>query len=240
MDDDVDPVDVRDLTVIRGTVTAVDSISLSLARGAITGLLGPSGSGKTTLMRAIVGSQRITSGSVTVLGLPAGSPAVRARVGYMAQLPALYSDLTVEENLHYFGEVLRVDRGRVTEVIERVDLASRKAALVRTLSGGETNRASLGVALLGDPEVLILDEPTVGLDPLLRRSLWGQFRELAAQGITLLVSSHVMEEAVRCDRLVLMRSGGILFDGDRAELTRSTATDDIESAFIRLAEGGPS
>lgn len=227
---------VEDLTVIRGTVTAVGGVDLELQPGGITGLLGPSGSGKTTLMRAIVGSQRLTAGRVQVLGHPAGSRPVRGRVGYMAQAPALYSDLTVLENLRYFGTVLGdtdVDR-----VVDRVELGPRRDALVRTLSGGELNRASLAVALLGSPAVLILDEPTVGLDPLLRRDLWSQFRTLADEGLTLLVSSHVMDEAERCDRLILMREGRLLFDGSRAELGERTGTRDMEAAFVLLAEGG--
>ena len=232
------PVVVTDLTIVRGTTVAIDSVTVSLHSGTITGLLGPSGSGKTTLMRAVIGSQRLTSGTVAVLGRPAGSPDVRARVGYMAQIPALYADLTVEENLRYFGTLLRVPSRRVAEVIDLVDLRSRRSAMVRTLSGGELNRASLGAALIGSPDVLVLDEPTVGLDPLLRRDLWAQFRALADSGVTLLVSSHVMDEAERCDRLLLLREGSLLFDGDRAELAARAGTDDIEAAFIRLAEGG--
>jgi ABC-2 type transport system ATP-binding protein len=231
------PVVVTDLTVMRGTTLAVDAVSLSLRAGTITGLLGPSGSGKTTLMRAVIGSQRLTSGSVTVLGHPAGSPPVRARVGYMAQVPALYSDLTVTENLRHFGTLLGVDNARVDEVIDLVDLGSRRSAMVHTLSGGELNRASLGAALIGSPEVLVLDEPTVGLDPLLRRDLWASFRALADSGVTLLVSSHVMDEAERCDRLLLMREGAILADGTPAEIKDAAGADDIESAFLRLVEG---
>lgn len=231
-------VTVTDLTVVRGPVTAVLDVSLDLLPGTITGLLGPSGSGKTTLMRAVVGSQRITRGSVRVLGHAAGSAAVRSQIGYMSQIPALYTDLTVEENLGYFAAVLAVGDERIADVISRVDLAARRSALVRTLSGGELNRASLAVALLGRPPVLILDEPTVGLDPLLRRDLWEQFRVLAAEGATLLVSSHVMDEAERCDRLILMREGGVLFDGDQAALARAAGVASIEAAFIRLSEGG--
>ena len=227
-------VELRDLVVVRGSVSAVDGVTLTLDAGRITGLLGPSGSGKTSLMRAVVGSQRITGGTVTVLGRPAGSADVRGRVGYMAQSPALYVDLTVEENLRYFAAV--VGHGDVEAVIERVALGPRRRALVRTLSGGELNRASLAVALLGRPAVLILDEPTVGLDPLLRRDLWAQFRELADEGLTLLVSSHVMEEAERCDRLLLMRDGRLLFDGDLAALAERAGTTDVEAAFIRLAD----
>lgn len=232
---DFAPVEAADLVVVRGSVRAVDGVSLRLSPGLITGLLGPSGSGKTTLMRAIVGSQRVTSGSVTVLGHAAGAPAVRGRVGYMAQSPALYTDLTVAENLRYFARIL--GDGGVDDVIDRVELGPRRDALVRTLSGGELNRASLAVALLGHPDVLVLDEPTVGLDPLLRRDLWAQFRALAEDGLTLLVSSHVMDEAERCDRLLLMREGRLIFDGSRADLLTLAGDDGVETAFIRLAEG---
>ena len=231
-----DSVTVRDLTVTRGTVRAVVDVALDLPAGQITGLLGPSGSGKTTLMRAIVGSQRIDSGRVDVLGHAAGSAPVRPLVGYMAQMPALYVDLTVLENLRYFARILRLGDERVTEVVDQVEMAHRAGAMVRDLSGGEVNRVSLGVALLAKPPVLILDEPTVGLDPLLRRSLWNLFRNLADQGAALLVSSHVMEEASRCDRLVLMRDGGVLYQGPRDDLARSAGVDDIEAAFIALAE----
>ena len=232
---DPDPVEAVDLVVVRGSVHAVDGVSLRLAPGCITGLLGPSGSGKTTLMRAIVGSQRVTSGSVMVLGHPAGAPPVRGRVGYMSQSPALYTDLTVAENLRYFARIL--GDGGIDADIDRVELGPRRDALVRTLSGGEMNRASLAVALLGKPSVLVLDEPTVGLDPLLRRDLWAQFRELADEGLTLLVSSHVMDEAERCDRLLLMRDGQLIFDGSREDLLTLAGDEGVEVAFIRLAEG---
>ncbi len=230
-------VSVQDLTVTRGTVRAVVEVSLTLHPGSITGLLGPSGSGKTTLMRAIVGSQQIDSGGIRVLGHPAGSAPVRALVGYMSQVPALYTDLTALENLRYFASILRLPAERVTEVVDQVDMSRRADALVRELSGGEVNRVSLGVALLARPPVLILDEPTVGLDPLLRRTLWRLFRELADAGAALLVSSHVMDEASRCDRLILMRDGAILYQGLRDDLPRAAGADDIESAFIALSEG---
>jgi ABC-2 type transport system ATP-binding protein len=233
-------VSAEGLSVTRGSVRAVVDVSLQLHPGTITGLLGPSGSGKTTLMRAIVGSQRIDSGEVRVLGHAAGSAPVRALVGYMAQVPALYSDLTVLENLRYFASILRLPVERVAEVVRQVDMESRSSALVRELSGGEVSRVSLGVAMLARPPVLILDEPTVGLDPLLRRSLWRLFGELADAGSTLLVSSHVMDEASRCDRLILMRDGSILYQGPRDELVRAAGVTDIESAFIALSGGDPS
>lgn len=226
---------LRDLLVVRGTVRAVDGVTLDLAPGRITGLLGPSGSGKTTLMRSVVGTQILTSGQAICLGHPAGSPRNRARIGYMAQTPALYADLTVRENLAYFASVLRLGRESVDAVVASVDLHERADALVSTLSGGEVNRASLAVALLGDPELLVLDEPTVGLDPVLRQSLWTLFRRLADLGRTLLVSSHVMEEATRCDDLVLMRDGRVLFHGTQPDLMARAGVDEVEAAFILLA-----
>ena len=231
---------LQDLVVVRGHVRAVDGVTLDLAPGRITGLLGPSGSGKTTLMRSIVGSQIITSGTASALGRPAGSPENRGRIGYMAQVPALYADLTVTENLQYFAAVLRLPDAEVPAAITAVDMGYRASALVSTLSGGEVNRASLAVALLGQPELLVLDEPTVGLDPVLRQSLWRLFRELADTGRTLLVSSHVMEEASRCDDLVLMRDGGVLFHGTQADLIVRSGFDDVEAAFIALASGDAS
>lgn len=228
-------IEISALTVVRGRVRAVDDVSITLPEGGIVGLLGPSGSGKTTLMRAIVGTQELTSGTVTVAGAPAGSAPNRGRVGYMAQAAALYADLTVLENLHYFAALLGVDGTRVTRVVEQVDLGQRASAFVRTLSGGETNRASLAVALLAEPAILVLDEPTVGLDPVLRQALWQLFRTLADGGTTVLVSSHVMEEAARCDDLILMREGRILFHGTRAQLHAEADEPDIEQAFIHLA-----
>jgi ABC-2 type transport system ATP-binding protein len=186
-------------------------------------------------MRAIVGVQRVAGGSVDVLGLPAGSAALRRRIGYMTQSPSVYGDLTVHENLRYFADVLGA-RGRVAEVVQAVGLADREAGIVRHLSGGERARVSLAVALLGAPEVLVLDEPTVGLDPLLRRDLWSRFHELAATGITVLVSTHVMDEADRCDDLLLMREGRLLAAGTPGELGAGSGPNGLEDTFIRLAE----
>jgi ABC-2 type transport system ATP-binding protein len=198
----------------------------------VTGLLGPSGGGKSTLIRAVVGVQQITSGTVDVLGLPAGSPALRRRVGYMTQARSVYGDLTVRENLRYFADVLDV-RTQVADVVHTVGLDGRERELVRNLSGGEQSRVSLAVALLGRPELLVLDEPTVGLDPLLRRDLWSMFHRLAADGVSLLISTHVMDEAERCDELLLLREGSLLAAGTPAELGDGSG---IEAAFIRLAE----
>ena len=228
-------VEVRSLSVTRGRVRAVVDASLDLPSGSITGLLGPSGSGKTTLMRSLVGSQIIYDGSISIHGNPAGTAAIRSDIGYMSQMPALYADLTVGENLAYFGRVLNVASQRVGEVVAQVEITHRLSSLVGSLSGGESNRVSLAVALLNSPRLLILDEPTVGLDPLLRRSLWRLFRALADGGSTLLVSSHVMDEAEHCDRLVLMRQGAILFEGSQEELKALAGAVDIEQAFIALA-----
>jgi ABC-2 type transport system ATP-binding protein len=208
--------------------------------GQVTGLLGPSGGGKTTLMRAVVGVQVVASGSVTVLGESAGSASLRPRVGYVTQAPAVYPDLTVRGNLRYFARVLGVDAAEVDRVVDEVDLRSEADRLVGTLSGGQRGRVSLATALLGTPEVLVLDEPTVGLDPVLRRDLWQLFHRLADAGATLLVSSHVMDEASRCDRLLLLRDGRLLADGTPQGLLEETGQHDIEHAFLALVEGDAS
>lgn len=211
-------------------------ISLEVKAGVVTGLLGPSGSGKSTLMRAIVGVQIVQAGEVTVLGAPAGSPENRWRVGYVTQAPSVYGDLTVRENLSYFARIVDVPSDRVDEAIATVDLGANAEQVVRTLSGGERSRVSLASALLGRPDVLVLDEPTVGLDPVLRRSLWTTFHTLADGGTTLLVSSHVMDEADRCDELLLMRDGRIVAAGSPDALRRETGSTDLEDAFLALAE----
>jgi ABC-2 type transport system ATP-binding protein len=227
-------VDVEELVVQRGRVRAIDGISFSTRPGEVTGLLGPSGCGKSTLMRAIVGVQIVTGGRVEVLGLPAGDKRLRDRVGYVTQAPSVYDDLTVAENLRFFSRVLGVAASEVDRCVEAVDLASRRDAVVSRLSGGERSRASLAVALLGSPEVLVLDEPTVGLDPVLRRDLWAMFHRLADAGTAVLVSSHVMDEAERCDRLLLMREGRLLANETPRTLLDQTGTDDVEDAFLAL------
>jgi ABC-2 type transport system ATP-binding protein len=229
-------VEVQDLVVQRGLVQAIRGISFSTAPGEVTGLLGPSGCGKSTLMRAVVGVQIIRSGTVSVLGLPAGDKRLRDRVGYVTQAPSVYDDLTVAENLRFFARVLGVRGDEVRRCIDAVDLGSRENHVVSRLSGGQRSRVSLAVALLGNPDVLVLDEPTVGLDPVLRRDLWAMFHELADQGTAVLVSSHVMDEAERCDRLLLMREGRILADDSPAELLARTSSEDIENAFLSLVE----
>ena len=231
-------ISVRDLVVERGGTRVLPGISLEVARGVVTGLLGPSGSGKSTLLRAIVGVQVVESGAVEVLGEPAGSPTLRRRVGYMTQAPSVYGDLSIRENLAYFARVLGAPRETIDALLARVELTELSDRLVRRLSGGQRARVSLAAALLADPDVLVLDEPTVGLDPVLRRDLWDFFHTLAESGTTLLVSSHVMDEAARCDRLVLLREGSILADLTPDELLRRTAASDLDSAFLRLVEGG--
>ena len=222
---------------MRRETVALDGVSLRVSAGRVTGLLGQSGSGKSTLIRAIVGVQRIASGRVTVLGEPAGSATLRARLGYVTQAPSVYPDLSVRENLRYFARIVGVTRERVEAVLAAVDLADVEDRVVGRLSGGQRARVSLATSLLHDPELLVLDEPTVGLDPVLRRDLWEGFHALAGRGRTLLVSSHVMDEADRCDDLLLLREGRLLAAGTPEELREQTATRDLESVFLRLIEG---
>jgi ABC-2 type transport system ATP-binding protein len=228
-------VEISALTVRRGGRPVIDHLDLSIPGGEVVGLLGPSGCGKTTLMRSIVGVQVIASGTVTVLGQVAGTAALRRRVAYVTQAASVYDDLTVAQNIGYFRRVLGAPADDVARVIEATDLTPYTRRLAGSLSGGERSRVSLAVALLGSPELLILDEPTVGLDPVLRAQLWGLFRRLAArEGTSLVISSHVMDEATRCDRLLLMREGAILADLTPAELLSSTGTSSPDEAFLTL------
>ncbi|MFJ9826513.1 ABC transporter ATP-binding protein [Streptomyces sp. NPDC101160] len=232
------------LTVVRGDRTVLRHLDFTVPRGRITGLLGPSGCGKTTLMRAVVGTQAKVTGTLDVLGRPAGDPALRARIGYVTQAPSVYDDLTVHQNLDYFASVLLPGRAHrdqrrtaVDRAIEDVDLASHAHALAGRLSGGQRSRVSLAVALLGTPELLVLDEPTVGLDPVLRRDLWDLFHRIAAdRGTTLLVSSHVMDEAERCHRLLLLREGELLAEDTPDALRRLGGTATVEEAFLHLVD----
>lgn len=230
-------VEVSGLTVVRGGRTVLHELGFTVPAGQVTGLLGPSGCGKSTLMRSIVGVQRIRSGTVTVLGRPAGDRELRSRIGYVTQDPSVYGDLTVAENLRFYSRVLGVGPDRVDAALDAVDLADRADSIVDRLSGGQRSRVSLAVALLNDPDVLVLDEPTVGLDPVLREQLWETFHELAARGTAVLVSSHVMDEAMRCDRLLLMREGRIIADDSPQGLLDKTGADDIERAFLDLVKG---
>jgi ABC-2 type transport system ATP-binding protein len=231
-------ISIRGLRVVRGGREVLHELDLEVETGSVTGLLGPSGSGKSTLIRSVVGVQIVAGGSVIVLGEPAGSAGLRSHVGYMTQAPSVYGDLTVRENLTYFGRLSRVPADRVREVVARVGLGAETNQVVATLSGGQRARVSLATALLNAPELLVLDEPTVGLDPVLRRDLWSFFHDLAEDGTTLLVSSHVMDEAARCDRLVLLREGSILALSTPDELRRRTGVDELDAAFLRLIEQG--
>ncbi|MGV9226606.1 ABC transporter ATP-binding protein [Streptomyces albogriseolus] len=236
-------VHAQDLTVVRGSRPVLRGLGFTVPRGRITGLLGPSGCGKSTLMRAVVGTQAKVTGTLDVLGRPAGHPSLRTRIGYVTQAPSVYDDLTVRQNLDYFAAIL--DPGKagadrrhdVERVLADVDLTSHADSLAGTLSGGQRSRVSLAVALLGTPELLVLDEPTVGLDPVLRRDLWQLFHRLAEdRGATLLVSSHVMDEAERCHRLLLMRAGEVLAEGAPEALRTRTGADTVETAFLRLVD----
>ena len=229
-------VEVQDLRVVRGKNLVIPGLDLTVRGGAVTGLLGPSGSGKTTLIRCIAGIQIVAAGTVTVLGEPAGSALNRARVGYVTQASSVYPDLTVRQNLAYFAALAGKSASHIDETLGNVGLQPQADRLTRNLSGGERIRVSLAAALLADPDLYLLDEPTVGLDPVLRRDLWQMFAALAATGKTLLVSSHVMDEAGRCDRVLLMRDGMLIADATPDELRAHAGTDDLEEAFLVLAE----
>jgi ABC-2 type transport system ATP-binding protein len=227
-------VEVDRLVVVRGGRKVLDAISCAIPAAGVTGLLGPSGSGKTTLIRAIVGVQIVDSGTVTVLGKPAGSSGLRRMVGYMTQAPSVYADLSVRENARYFAAVRGATAADADRAVADVGLGAAAHQLVGNLSGGQRSRVSLACALIGAPRLVVLDEPTVGLDPVLRAELWARFHELASGGATLLVSSHVMDEASRCDRLLLIREGRLIRDDTPAAIRADTGADDLEEAFLRL------
>ena len=229
-------ISITDLTVIRGRTKILSEFNLEVESGAILGLLGPSGSGKTTIMRSVAGLQQLTSGSIRVLGSPAGDKSLRTRISYSTQDASIYRDLTCSENVDYFA-ALQGHRGSSTdEILELVDLGKNRKQLAATLSGGERARLALATALVGAPEILILDEPTVGLDLLLRRDLWSLFHRFTDEGKTLLVSSHMMEEADHCDELVLLRNGAILASGTPRELRDQTGVENMDTVFISLVE----
>jgi ABC-2 type transport system ATP-binding protein len=227
-------IEVRDLVVERGRRRVLHGVSCAVPAGSVTGLLGPSGSGKTTLIRAVVGAQIVRSGEVIVLGQPAGSTALRREVGYVTQAPSVYADLTVRENARYFAALYGLGAAEADRAIADVGLGDAAGQLVGNLSGGQRSRASLACAMIGTPRLLVLDEPTVGQDPVLRADLWAKFHALADAGTTLLVSSHVMDEAGRCDRLLLIREGLLIGDGTPAAIRAAAGTDNLEEAFLRL------
>jgi ABC-2 type transport system ATP-binding protein len=227
-------IDVRQLIVRKGKQMVLNGVDMTVTKGRIVGVVGPSGSGKTTLMRTITGVQRLTGGSVSVLGLPAGHRALRSRIGYVTQAPAIYPDLTVYQNLIYFARLVGATRQDVDIIIDTVELSAQRQQLVDSLSGGQKARVSLAVALLGRPELLVLDEPTVGLDPLLRARLWDMFADLAREGKTILVSSHVMDEAERCDDLILLREGAVLWNDTRQALLERVDALSVGEAFVKM------
>jgi ABC-2 type transport system ATP-binding protein len=228
-------VEIDGLRVLRGGRVVLSDIDISLSAGRVTGLFGPSGSGKSTLIRSIAGVQSRVEGTVSVFGAKPGSASARRALGYMTQASSIYGDLTIAENVRYFAALRGAEVG---QVLERVQLDRWSSQLVRNLSGGQRARVSLAAALVGEPRLLLLDEPTVGLDPLLRRDLWGLFRELVSEGAALLVSSHVLDEGRHCDELILLREGRVVAQLSPEELSRRTGTDDLDEAFIRLIEAG--
>src|SRR5690242_17550537 len=230
-------VEARDLRVVRGGREVLHGLDFSVPAGEVTGLLGPSGCGKSTLMRSVVGVQAGIAGSLQVLGEPAGAASLRSRIGYVTQAPSVYDDLTVAENLGFFASVLGVPAARVETCLKLVDLTEYADRVVARLSGGQRSRVSLAVALLGEPQLIVLDEPTVGLDPVLRKDLWETFHRLAEAGAAVFVSSHVMDEATRCDRLLLMREGRVIADNTPTGLLADTGAADIETAFLDLVAG---
>lgn len=227
---------VSGLTKRFGPVTAVDAVDFDLAPRGIYGLLGPNGSGKTTLIRLLTGMTRASAGEARVLGVRMPDRAVLARIGYMTQGDGIYPALTVAENVRFFAAAYGVDdAGRSKDVIGLVDLADRANTVAGRLSGGQRRRLSLACALVHRPSVLFLDEPTVGVDPLLRAQFWGHFRDLAAAGTTIVVSSHVMDEADRCDELLFLRAGRVIARGSGEALRATASTDSLETAFLHFA-----
>jgi ABC-2 type transport system ATP-binding protein len=230
-------IEITGLNVDRGGRPVLRDVSLRVPRGSVVGLLGPSGSGKTTLIRSVVGVQKIRSGTVTVLGRPAGARELRRTVGYLTQAPSVYADLSVRENARYFAALHGLGAADADAAIADVGLASAAGQLVGDLSGGQRSRASLACVMVGRPDLLVLDEPTVGQDPVLREELWARFHALARDGATLLVSSHVMDEAGRCDRLIFIREGRLIADDTPSAVRASTGSDDLEAAFLRIVRG---
>lgn len=234
-------IEIKNLTVVLGgDLTALHKVSVDLPAGKVIGFIGPSGAGKTTLIRSIVGRQKISKGTITVLGLPAGSAGLRGQLSYMTQETAIYGDLTTRQNLRYFASMAGKKRGEakriVSEILREIDMVPHADQLAGNLSGGQKQRVSLGIALIGYPGLMILDEPTVGLDPVLRDQIWGLFRRLAGGGTTIVITSHVMEEAERCDDLLLIRDGRVLAHDTPEDLRARTKSETVEQGFLRLVE----
>jgi ABC-2 type transport system ATP-binding protein len=232
-------IEIKNVSVVLGKkFKALNDISAVLPKGKIIGFIGPSGAGKTTLIRSIVGRQKVTSGTITIFDIPAGSAQLRKEISYMTQETSVYSDLTAIENLRYFAVMVGIPKNQVKSEVERVisavELTDHAHQLVSDLSGGQKQRVSLATSLIGNPKLLVLDEPTVGLDPLLREQLWRLFRQLASEGTTLIISSHVMDEAERCDELLLIRDGALLAMGSPKELCEQTHTSSVEKSFLVL------
>lgn len=236
----MDPaVNIKNLSVtLGGHVQALKHINLEIPEGKITGFIGPSGAGKTTLIRSIVGRLAVSKGSIEIFGRSAGSPELRNTLTYMTQELSIYSDLTVRENLIYFsrmaGQSRTEARTTVKELLKVVDIPDKSNTLVSNLSGGQKQRVSLAVALIGSPKLMVLDEPTIGLDPALRDRLWQLFNTIASRGTTLIISSHSMDEARRCEDLVLIREGEIIAHSSPQELLHKTGTNTVEKAFLKL------
>lgn len=230
-------VEIKKLLVDIDKKPILSDISANIAAGKIIGLLGPSGAGKTTLIRSILGLQKPSSGQIEVLGQRPGGKILRLKTGYVTQSPSIYSDLSVQDNLEYFARLLGTDKQNASRTIKEVELAPNKDQLVASLSGGQKTRASLAVALLGQPELLLLDEPTVGLDPVLRQKLWKKFRELADSGVSIIITSHVMDEADKCDEILFIRDGRLLIFGSKDHILKVTKTSTMEDAFLKLSKG---
>lgn len=230
-------IEIKNFSVSINEKPILSNISADIPRGKIIGLLGPSGAGKTTLIRSILGLQKPSSGRITILGQSPGAKAVRSKTGYVTQAPSVYPDLTVEGNLDYFSGLLGLNKQTIEHTLRQVELAPNRNQMVSSLSGGQRTRVSLAVALLGSPELLLLDEPTVGLDPVLRQKLWGVFRDLSAKGVSIIVTSHVMDEADRCDGILFIRGGKLLISGSKAHILEASRTKTMEDAFLKLSKG---
>lgn len=230
-----------DLEIKYDKTTILKNINLNIKKGEIVGFLGPSGSGKTTLVKALIGMKAPTKGEIEVFGVRMPSLEVVAQVGYMAQSDALYDDLTALDNLLFFGELYnlkgKASKERSMELLELVDLQRDANKAVRNFSGGMKRRLSLAISLIHSPELLILDEPTVGIDPVLRKSFWNEFKRIKENGGSIIITTHVMDEAYNCDRLSLIRDGEIIADGSPKEIISSSGTNTIEEAFLYYSTG---